>query len=151
MKEILAFLALSSVKAVRVDASQVCVTNYLNETISWYVEDEFFLQQSIKQDQGSATTTCKEIGTYVFGATTGTGYDMFSFYGNATLTEKDWGAPFMIYEPTAGSANYICGSAGDLGYCCCLLGTTAFADICYWDGDKTYTSCETPAHITTPV
>ena len=49
MKEILALLALSTVKAVRENASEVCVTNYLNETISWYVDNEFFLQQSLQQ------------------------------------------------------------------------------------------------------
>ena len=157
-------LAATTAHAVRLDASEVCISNYLNQTISYYAEDAFFVTDSATVAVDTATTSCQNLTTFLSrGAVAGDGYNIWSWMGTdpnggSNLPEEDtnFGYPFITYEPSAGTVNYFCGWGNWDGpnssqeYCCCAKGATDKFDICYWDGDTSYTSCEAPSHITQP-
>ena len=157
-------LAATTAHAVRLDASEVCISNYLNSTISYWAVDAFFATDSATVRVDTATTSCQNLNTFLNGgAVAGDGYNFWSWMGtdpnggsNLPSDESNFAVPYITYEPSAGTVNYFCGWGNWDGpnslqeYCCCAKGTTDPYDICYWDGDTSYTSCEAPSHITQP-
>ena len=156
-------LAANTAHAVRLDASEVCISNYLNSTISYVAEDAFFIVDSDQVIVDTATTKCRDLNTWLSrGAVAGDGYNIISWMGTTSdpdslpYSEHYRPSPYMTYEPSAGTVNYFCGWGNWNGpnssqaYCCCAKGATDKLDICYWDGDTSYTSCEAPSHITQP-
>ena len=141
-------LALSAANASRVPASAVCVTNYLNETITWQFNDAFFIQDSANFDQNTATTSCQNLTTAINPAPVqGDGYEVWSFYSADTFFESNFGYPFFYYDAAGPQINYFCGE-GAFGYCCCEKGS--IQDVCIWDLLGSYPSCVAPSHITQP-
>ena len=153
-------LAATSTYAVRINASSVCITNYLNETIYYQSYNALFYIDSAIISTATATTSCQDMSTFVAPSPImGEEYNIASWYGNeqanVPYVQYTNCVPYITYEPTAGQVNYFCGyglSGSSLAYeyCCCAEGTTVTYDICYWDGDMSYTSCEAPSHITQP-
>ena len=123
-------------------ASSVCVTNYANDTVTWFMQNEEFQQVSANVTISAGNTTCENMSTFIDGgATQNKDYPSLMTYAGQALFPIYAPLPYAEYEPSAGSMTFACAVDWESMLCCCVPGNSPW--ICQWEKGS-YSKCVLP-------